>query len=895
MMSAFILCLLSMAAESRAQTLFPDVSGNSRPLDTQPNVPVDKGRRGLLYHFNCVDGGGNPTNACFPLGHYDNTGAFVSLGPVAVVTVSAAANPCSVGSTPAANACSYVVLDAFGRGNTCVSPVAPHPSNYPCADTVEIFYNGSFSNGASIQETVTQALGNEAGSSVTQVSCGSSSCTLTFQTSNSTTPPPVSIGLVFDISGSMGWPAVPSGAVTRMKVLKDSAQTFFGTLNSFAISGDKLGLSTFSTTATPDPSSCSGTSLKAANAGNVNSIATQVAALGPTNSTSIGAGLISANSCGFAADMAGNQNKEILLFSDGEQNTPPLVGFSGSQIQVSDISGTSFSNYPASNNPTDIHICPVTAGRLTAAGFHLQQQIADAACHSLNAHIRDSDQTLATADLETFFAQSLSIILPTDKMELVSDTTGTVARGATAIEKYLGNASDAKTMIALSWSGVIFEGGEDSLVLRLRSPDGSLVDLTGRTTFASNHSFTVIPLPLFRRGLPVGQKGIWQIELDGSKLFSQQVTYHLQALNSQGNFLSTTSATIVSNPGDPASTKGQAKLDALLANAANVGLFADQSLPTLSLSDNGNSSNGDTTANDGIYSGLFKDTTKEGHYYFSVRILGTSAKAGDFQRAYRVTEFVRSKPDPNQTNLQVISSVAQPNGTVLVTLGATPHDSFGNFLGPGYEKDMQITSSMGSVQTPLDDKLNGSYQITYSLPSVGSDPNISVVILGQPVLSVPLHAIPGGGPGPGPGGNKWAVSFHLGVTIPHGSLSAFSPSVSLGGDLEYRLPHGVSLETYVGFDHFRSGLGDTHFVNLSERGKVTFGSGTLRPFAFFGVGGYFASGGNNYAGVNTGVGLQYWLKHRFAIEGTYTFHNVFVTGGNARYSTLLGSVRYVFK
>jgi hypothetical protein len=528
-------------------------------------------------------------------------------------------------------------------------------------------------------------------------------------------------------------------------------------------------------------------------------------------------------------------------------------------------------------------------------------------------------------------------------MEVVSDTTGTVARGATTIEKYLGNSNDVKTTIALSWSGVIFEGGEDSLILRLRSPDGSLVDLTGRTTFTTNHSFTSIAFPLFRGGLPVGQKGIWKIELDGSKLFSQQVTYHLLVMsdnptiatqllleaqnvgtgepvpirvmvsdrgspvlnavvqaqlegpqNSQGNFLSTTPATIVSNPGDPSSTKGQAKLDALLTNAANAGLFADRSLPTLNLLDNGSSGNGDTTANDGIYSGLFKDTTNEGHYYFAVRILGTSAKAGDFQRSYFVATFVRSKPNPSQTNLQVISYTPQANGTVFVTLGATPHDSLGNFLGPGYEKGMQITSSMGSVQTPFNDNLNGSYQITYTLPSTISDPTIGVVILGQPVLSVPLDAIPGY-PGINLAGGKFAVSFHIGGTAaPAGSLSGASPSVSVGGDFEYRLPHGVSFETYLGYDRFTVAGTGFHFVNLSERLKYTYGTGSWRPFAFFGGGGYFATGGNNYGGINVGGGLQYWINQHFAADGTYTFHNVFVSGNNAKYSTATVGVRYVF-
>jgi len=938
-----------------AQELYPDVSGNSKPLDTQINVALDKGRRGLLYHFNCIVGGNNsnPTNSCFPLGHYDATGKLLSLGSTASVTLTAAGSPCTLGSSPAPGACSYTILDAFGRGKTCTNPTPPHNNDYDCADTVEIFFNGNFSNGASITEQIQNATGNEAGSSVTQDACGTAQCTLTFTASDSSASNPISIELVFDISGSMACSATSTncpagvGEIQRMAALKSASSVFFSTLNSFAISGDKLGLSTFSTAAIPDPSSCSGTNLKAANNSGITQIQGQVSGLAPTNSTSIGAGLLSADTCGFAGDTGGNAKKEILLFSDGEQNDKNQVGFSSSNhIQVSDVTGASFSDYPASNTGSDIRICPVTAGRLTAVGYNLQSKIAKAACNGVNAHIRDTDTTFAAADLDTFFAQSLTISLPTDKLELVDDSAGTLPRGGTVVEKYLGNTDDVKTAIAISWIGA---GREDVPVVTLTAPDGQTVDLTGKMTFRPGHIFIDLPFPTFRNSIPIMQKGLWQITLDGSRLISQQINYHVLVMsdnptvstdfqfamqdigtgdpipikvkltdggkpvlnavvqaeligpqNSLGNILSTTPATLGPNNGpDPASTKGQQKLDALLANPATANLFGDQTLPSLKLFDNGSSSNGDTTANDGIYSGLFTDTSKEGHYYFAIRVLATSAKAGDYQRAFRVTEFVRSIAADAQTTWQVVSSVPQSNGTRLVTISTTPHDKLGNYIGPGYEKDLQITSSLGTVQTPLADNLDGSYQITYDLPSLTSNPGIGVVVLGLPVKQGPLNSIPGGGSGSGGGtgfgAGKFAVSFHIGGTAaPNGSLSGASPSVSVGGDFEYRLPYGVSLETYLGYDRFTAAGTGFHFVNLSERFKYTYGTGRWRPFAFFGGGGYFATGGNNYGGINVGGGLQYWINHHFAAEGTYTFHNVFVSGNNAKYSTATVGVRYVF-
>jgi len=45
--------------------------------------------------------------------------------------------------------------------------------------------------------------------------------------------------------------------------------------------------------------------------------------------------------------------------------------------------------------------------------------------------------------------------------------------------------------------------------------------------------------------------------------------------------------------------------------------------------------------------------------------------------------------------------------------------------------------------------------------------------------------------------------------------------------------------------------------------------------------------------INTGGGVQYWINPHVAIEGTYTFHSVFVSGSTAKYSTVLAGVRYV--
>ncbi len=246
------------------------------------------------------------------------------------------------------------------------------------------------------------------------------------------------------------------------------------------------------------------------------------------------------------------------------------------------------------------------------------------------------------------------------------------------------------------------------------------------------------------------------------------------------------------------------------------------------------------------------------------------------------------------TSLVLLSSIPQANGTVLVHLQATPKDRFGSFLGPDYLPHLEITSTEGTVELPISDTLNGSYEITYRLPSTTSNPTIGLVVMGDKVKEAKLSDLKKGGGGTNFG--KWVGSFHLGGTIPHSNLNAFSSSVSLGADLEYRLNKLFSLETYLGYDRFSANVGnDFSFVNLSERVKATFGTGNVRPFVFAGVGAYFPSSGSTHPGFNTGTGLQYWFAPRVAVEGSYNFHNVFISSGDARYSTVLAGVRFVIK
>jgi hypothetical protein len=164
----------------------------------------------------------------------------------------------------------------------------------------------------------------------------------------------------------------------------------------------------------------------------------------------------------------------------------------------------------------------------------------------------------------------------------------------------------------------------------------------------------------------------------------------------------------------------------------NSALLKDQSLPSVTL----------TADASGVYRGQFGGATKEGHYQFAIVEAGTSA-VGDFERTQRLTVFVRPKPDAAHTDLKVVSSIVQPDNSVKVKLRAIARDRFGSMIGPDYGTAFQIRSSIGTIEDPLDDTLDGGYDIGYRLPSDSADPIISVVVMGDEVKSSLLSDLPG--------------------------------------------------------------------------------------------------------------------------------------------------------
>ncbi len=138
-------------------------------------------------------------------------------------------------------------------------------------------------------------------------------------TNPSPPPKPLDVMLVFDRSGSMDTLAPPIGR-TKLEEAKDAASLFIQLVREGL--GDRLGLVTFSSSATANTPPDAVASVKSILVGPAPFTTGEVGAVISGGSTSIGSGVDAALS---AIGSNSTNDRAILLFTDGLQNTNPMI------------------------------------------------------------------------------------------------------------------------------------------------------------------------------------------------------------------------------------------------------------------------------------------------------------------------------------------------------------------------------------------------------------------------------------------------------------------------------------------------------------------------------------------------------------------------------------------
>jgi hypothetical protein len=735
--------LVTVTHALAADILYPNVAG-SHPSADNANTPVEQGRKGILLTMQCLEPSTfAPKDTCWPL----------ASGTPSLSINGGAAITCSMGLSPAPNACGY----AIGRASAAD----------PFIDTFRMVYNANFPSNASVAVTVTGATGN-AGSAESTTCPSDPLCTLHFTTGSNTPRQTTSAELVFDISGSMSQLTVPGGTTQRIAALKKAAKVFIESYQPKTMLGDKLGAVFFSTDATSVPAGTpnfvAGLDTTA-----VNNLWNQINAQVPTNATAIGKALQLANTNGFAADAGSTNAKWAFLFTDGIQNVPPDVSVSGPQLQVGGAAySTSAGAEPASGQ---IWVCPITAGRMTAPGFTLLQNIANAFCNGQNTYINSASEDFAIADLQSGFVQRFATMLHGDKFEISRDITSTVT--ATPEVRFLANALDKSLEIILT-----YDPRAERASYRLIAPDGTEVPLQPRRFGGGN--VANIEFPVMVGTKKIATEGEWKIVFIRETFGQAPLNYHLMVVNDNPTISTAFKATgtdfgtgdpltlratilddgrpipdatvtaTVAGPaaalgdalsrarvsseipnlqGDIPGSAGARKLLSLYNDREAARLFGTRPLPSLTLSFCEQSQPGCG------YAASIANPDLEGHYHITFVARGKSLNNGEFERTWKLAVFVRPKPDPATTTVNIRTISRRANGTILATLRVTARDRLRRLLGPAYDGALAFATRERVIPF-ASDNLDGSYEFRITTPR--GQPKIELRVLGQPVKTIDL-------------------------------------------------------------------------------------------------------------------------------------------------------------
>jgi hypothetical protein len=520
-LAASTLSLTMTVAADAANQLYPNTAA-SRPASGVTGVAVEQGKKAILLTMQCLDANGVPQTDCWPLAN-GNPSLSINGGlPI----------NCANTLSPPLNGCGYTI-GAF-------TPADPN------VDTFKIYYNGIFPAGASIAVSVASATGNAGSSEINCPNPSDPGCTLSFTAGANTPRTAVNTELVFHISGSMSQPSVPGAmvssacpanpvatqAVQRICALKQAAHVFLAAYEPMTMLNDQLGLIVFSTAASVPGGGAA--LVNAIDPIQIAGIKSQIDMQAPTNSTAIGQGLKLAG-----MNFSGTNAKWVILFTDGEQNVAPNVDPpGGSQLTIGGMPySTSTNGLP---NPGQIGVCPITAGPETAVGYSLLQGVAGVLCNNQNSYIEGTDQDFFQTNLNTHFAQLLTMILQGDKFEISRDLRGNVQTAP--IVTFLGNAADRSLEIILTARG-------ERAGYRLIAPDGTDVPLQPRRFAGGSVAKLDRPVVVNKKRLPM--RGKWQIAFDRQS-FGDDPDYHVIVINDNAT-ISTTFTTLGADigTGDP--------------------------------------------------------------------------------------------------------------------------------------------------------------------------------------------------------------------------------------------------------------------------------------------------------------------------------------------------------
>lgn len=715
---------------------------------------------------------------------------------------------------------------------------------------------------------------------------------------------PVDVAMVLDLSGSMLSPACPT-CNPKIDVLKDAVELFVQLWTLFTVPNDRIGTNYFRTnvnefTVGPDvliPVSANAPAIIA----DVRSQTTV-----PANLTAMGGGIQTA--INRLTDTTRPRN--IIVFTDGMQNVNPMVNTT--TFEIANEPGRPASGVSATVPPTDLNVALGIKVNTIGVGatppfVDLLNQIAN------ETNGRFKLTTAPDEDLRRFYVEELIDVLRQFSPQLVGYRHGIMA-GRTGSESFTTNQTARRMVLKLSWKrgtsmsftvekdgvdvtqfGRIVEGAfyriftidiprasaptitaAGNWTMRINGPDRTPYEAAAIVEEENlKYEFKTGSARLVGDPLPLAVK----VTFDGLPVTDANVTAQvLTPKEALSNLLSrrATPATPAGFQYEPGATDAQRKFQLLLGDTSFRNALRPSPHPIV-FQNNGN----------GTYSATFSNTSINGPYTVVYRVEGQRSDIGNYSRTESQTVALTfGIPSATASDLRVLAD-RRPAGQY--NLVVRPVDRLGNFLGPDYGHGIVVTVNGVRVTGTPQDRLDGSYVFTILATTPPPLTNITITVLGRPLFSGPLSAIPGSGQS----SNKFAFSVHSGVAIPvTGFGSAATAGLLTEFDFEYRATPRFSLEGVVGRYDFGIPT-EIYSVNLLAKGYFPVSGG--RFYVSGGPGAFYLTGGNTHFGLNGGAGfnkpINSWLDLEFGASYSHVFRS---NASDLGFVGIRGGVKFKF-
>lgn len=535
------------------------------------------------------------------------------------------------------------------------------------------------------------------------------------------------VALVLDRSGSMG---AMLGATTRWEALKNAVASFVNKYQALNRPSDQLTLTYFDTDVIPASACCNGlTTVTPALPGTVT---TDLLANNPTGLTNLGKGIEVSQTK--LSDP--NKGRSILVFTDGQQNQPPMVSNNGQNIGATPI--------PGNGAPGNI--------KMFTIGLHApgatNQMLQNLAGHTGGTY----NHTETGNDLDAAFDAALTSILAGSSPQLISRNITKInpGGGMQKLQEFQLNNRVEKLLLEFTYDRK-FEIPQ--LVQTLYQTrvlyNGANVTFRAKPSFAGNYTNSLLLTYSFGGDVssPLSPEGKWEVFMSDSvvkisqvKLTSLADDHYFHMNRTLGNLApkvqdqypvtmqldwlghpikNATVDVLVRRPGEDlghllgtnpfvaklsdaqdAGSPGQQKFDQLLASDSVFrNLLLTKSENTFPL----------THKENGKYEGTFNGLTVSGTYNLLFRIRAVDSAGGTIERFHEESFYTTfAGVDPAKSSI----TTSIDNGILIMNI--KPVTKYKDYLvGPGYGDAFTVSNSAIKIDKVVDNQ-DGSYVITFS-------------------------------------------------------------------------------------------------------------------------------------------------------------------------------------